>query len=91
MDRVFGGFFRRFNRLFHAGSENYGRGMGGILARKSGAIVIYGALLLGTVFLFHQVPPGFVPLQDKQYLVSFAQLPQGATLDRTEKVIRQMI
>jgi multidrug efflux pump len=36
------------------------------------------------------VPPGFVPLQDKQYLVSFAQLPQGATLDRTEKVIREM-
>ncbi len=36
------------------------------------------------------VPPGFVPTQDKQYLVSFAQLPDGATLDRTEKVIRQM-
>jgi multidrug efflux pump subunit AcrB len=36
------------------------------------------------------VPPGFVPVQDKQYLVSFAQLPDGATLDRTEAVIRQM-
>ena len=39
---------------------------------------------------FQLVPPGFVPTQDKAYLVSFAQLPEGATLDRTEKVIRQM-
>jgi len=36
------------------------------------------------------VPSGFVPTQDKQYLVSFAQLPDGATLDRTERVIREM-
>ena len=40
--------------------------------------------------IFRIVPSGFVPLQDKQYLVSFAQLPQGATLDRTERVIREM-
>ncbi|HWC63118.1 MAG TPA: efflux RND transporter permease subunit, partial [Rhizomicrobium sp.] len=90
MDRLLGGFFKGFNRLFHAGSEHYGRGVGGILARKAGALAVYGVLLLATVFLFRLVPPGFVPLQDKQYLVSFAQLPQGATLDRTEKVIRQM-
>jgi multidrug efflux pump len=90
MDRVFGGFFARFNRLFHAGSENYGKGLGGVLARRSRALVVYG-LLLGLTYLgFQAVPPGFVPVQDKQYLVSFAQLPQGATLDRTESVIRQM-
>ncbi len=40
--------------------------------------------------LFQAVPGGFVPLQDKQYLVSFAQLPDGASLDRTEAVIRRM-
>jgi len=90
MDRTLGGFFRRFNRVFHAGSERYGNRLGGILVRKSGALFVYGGLLLATVFLFRLVPPGFVPIQDKQYLVSFAQLPQGATLDRTEKVIRQM-
>jgi multidrug efflux pump len=90
MDWLLGGFFKGFNRFFHAGSENYGRGVNGILRRKSGALLIYGALLVTTVFMFRLVPPGFVPLQDKQYLVSFAQLPQGATLDRTEKVIRQM-
>ena len=90
MEKVLGGFFRGFNRLFHRGSEGYGKGVGGVLSRRALALVVYGGLLASTVFLFRLVPPGFVPLQDKQYLVSFAQLPQGATLDRTEKVIRQM-
>ena len=90
MDTVFGRFFGWFNRVFARGSENYGRGVGAILNRKSTALVVYGVLLAATVAMFQLVPPGFVPIQDKQYLVSFAQLPQGATLDRTEKVIREM-
>jgi multidrug efflux pump len=90
MDKVLGKPFALFNRAFQRSSEGYGKGVGGILSRKSGALVVYGALLVATMVLFRLVPPGFVPLQDKQYLVSFAQLPQGATLDRTEKVIRQM-
>jgi multidrug efflux pump len=90
MEKLFGGFFGAFNRLFQRSSEGYGKGVGGVLSRRTLALLAYGALLAATVFLFRMVPPGFVPLQDKQYLVSFAQLPQGATLDRTEKVIRQM-
>ncbi len=90
MDKLFGGFFGLFNRVFHRGAEGYGKGVGSILNRKSGALLVYGLLLLATVGLFRLVPPGFVPIQDKQYLVSFAQLPQGATLDRTENVIREM-
>jgi multidrug efflux pump len=90
MDKVLGGFFRGFNRVFHLGSKGYGKGVGGLLARKSRAVMVYGLLLIATVVGFQHVPPGFVPIQDKMYLVSFAQLPQGATLDRTEKVIRQM-
>ncbi|HEU0162272.1 MAG TPA: multidrug efflux RND transporter permease subunit [Rhizomicrobium sp.] len=90
MDRLLGRFFAWFNRLFHRGSENYGKGVTGILSRKSAALLVY-ALLLGATYMgFQIVPPGFVPTQDKQYLVSFAQLPDGATLDRTEDVIRQM-
>jgi multidrug efflux pump len=64
--------------------------VGGILKRKSGALIVYAALLGLTYVGFQLVPPGFVPTQDKQYLVSFAQLPEGATLDRTESVIREM-
>jgi multidrug efflux pump len=90
MDKLLGPFFARFNRFFRKSSEGYGKGVGGILGRKSAALVVYGVLLAATVFGFQIVPPGFVPLQDKQYLVSFAQLPQGATLDRTEKVTRRM-
>jgi multidrug efflux pump len=90
MDKVLGGFFRGFNRVFHLGSEGYGKGVSGLLVRKSRAVMVYGLLLVATVVGFQHVPPGFVPIQDKMYLVSFAQLPQGATLDRTEKVIRQM-
>ncbi|HEX3431163.1 MAG TPA: efflux RND transporter permease subunit, partial [Rhizomicrobium sp.] len=90
MDRVLGPFFRGFNGVFRRGSQDYGRGVGGILKRRSRALIAYGALL-GLAWLgFRLVPPGFVPLQDKAYLVSFAQLPEGATLDRTETVIRKM-
>jgi multidrug efflux pump len=90
MEAVLGPFFARFNSLFHFGSQKYGTGVGGVLTRKSRAMLVYGVLLVATVVGFRAVPPGFVPLQDKMYLVSFAQLPQGATLDRTEAVIRKM-
>jgi multidrug efflux pump len=43
-----------------------------------------------TAFLFTRVPAGFVPAPDKQYLIGIAQLPAGASLDRTEEVIRRM-
>ncbi|HEY0106572.1 MAG TPA: efflux RND transporter permease subunit, partial [Rhizomicrobium sp.] len=90
MDRVLGGFFRRFNNLFRSGSERYGSGVAGLLGRKSRALAMYAVLIGLTYVGFQVVPPGFVPVQDKQYLVSFAQLPQGATLDRSEAVIRKM-
>lgn len=90
IDAVFGKFFKLFNKLFHKGSDGYGKGVGGILKHKSLAMIIYACLLGVTFWGFQKVPSGFVPVQDKQYLVSFAQLPDGATLDRTEKVIRAM-
>ena len=90
MDKVLGPFFGWFNRMFRKGSENYGRGVGGTLQRKSRAVFVYAVLLGLTYAGFQLVPPGFVPTQDKAYLVSFAQLPEGATLDRTEAVIRKM-
>jgi multidrug efflux pump len=90
VDRVLGGFFAHFNRFFQRSSQGYGRGVGGTLKRKSLAIGVYLLLLAAAYVGFQHVPPGFVPVQDKQYLVSFARLPDGATLDRTEAVIREM-
>ncbi|MGO7215004.1 efflux RND transporter permease subunit [Rhizobium ruizarguesonis] len=90
MDAIFGWFFRGFNRVFGAGSNAYGKGVGGLLSRKSIVMVIYLALVGATYSLFSTVPGGFVPSQDKQYLIGFAQLPDAASLDRTEDVIKRM-
>jgi hydrophobe/amphiphile efflux-1 (HAE1) family protein len=90
LDRGLGWLFRPFNRAFARGSAGY-RGAVRRVLRKSGiALAVYAGLLALTVVGFNKVPNGFVPTQDKQYLVAFAQLPDAATLDRTEKVIRQM-
>ncbi|MEZ2131847.1 MULTISPECIES: efflux RND transporter permease subunit [unclassified Sinorhizobium] len=90
MDVAFGWFFRGFNWAFGAGSNAYGRGVGGLVSRKSIVMVVYLALIGATYWLFQAVPGGFVPQQDKQYLIGFAQLPDGASLDRTEDVIKRM-
>ncbi|MCM3606025.1 efflux RND transporter permease subunit [Cupriavidus pauculus] len=90
MDRVFGKFFARFNRFFGRSSESYGRGVTGVIRRKGSVFGVYAVMLVATWGVFQMVPKGFVPAQDKQYLVSFAKLPDGATLDRTEDVIRRM-
>jgi multidrug efflux pump len=90
MDKYFGKFFAAFNRFFNRSSENYSRGVTGVIARKSGAMGVYAVLLAATVGISMLVPGGFVPAQDKQYLIGFTQLPNGASLDRTEEVIRKM-
>jgi len=90
MDRAFGWLFRGFNRLFRRGAEGYTTGVTRVLGRKALMMGIYVVLAVATFGLFKAVPGGFVPSQDKQYLIGFAQLPDGATLDRTEDVIRKM-
>jgi len=90
MDWAFGGFFRRFNRVFDRGSHRYETGVGGVLKRRSATVGVYLLLCVATFFVFQSVPSGFVPAQDKQYLVGFAQLPDGASLDRTDAVIHHM-
>ena len=90
MDKVFGWFFRGFNRFFNRSSEAYGGGVKRVISRKAVMMAAYLVLLGLTGVLFKAVPSGFVPAQDKQYLVGFAQLPDAATLDRTEDVIRRM-
>ncbi len=90
MNKVFGGFFHWFNGWFHRRSDGYSRGVTGIVHRKSLAMLVYAVLLGLGALLFMRIPAGFVPAPDKQYLIGIAQLPAGASLDRTEKVIREM-
>jgi multidrug efflux pump len=90
LDTLLGWFFSRFNRSFRSASQAYSGGVQRIVSRKAVVMGLYIVLIGLAVGLFKAVPGGFVPGQDKQYLVGFAQLPDGATLDRTEDVIRRM-
>jgi multidrug efflux pump len=90
IDRLFGWLFRGFNRVFARGAEAYSGGVRRTLSRKAVMLGLYAVLAGATILLFHAVPGGFVPVQDKQYLVSVIQLPDGASLDRTEAIVREM-
>ena len=90
MDWLLGGFFKRFNRVFDRASHGYQGGVQGTLKHKSLTMGAYLALCVAAFFVFKMVPAGFVPAQDKQYLVGFAQLPDAASLERTDAVIRRM-
>lgn len=90
VNRFLGPFFRTFNRAFARGSGAYGRLLAGAIRKSGVALGAYAGLLALTAVGFARVPTGFVPTQDKQYLVAFAQLPDGASLDRTDAVLRRM-
>ncbi|WP_415910882.1 efflux RND transporter permease subunit [Oleiharenicola sp. Vm1] len=90
MDFAFGWFFRPFNRFFAWAAEKYSAGVARLLRVSVIALVVYAGLLVLTGALFKSTPTGFVPTQDKQYLVAFAQLPAAASLERTDAVIRRM-
>ncbi|SEW24931.1 efflux RND transporter permease subunit [Luteibacter sp. 329MFSha] len=90
MDRGLGWLFRPFNRTFERAADGYVGGVKKILRFSAVVLMLYAGLVALGVFGFMKTPTGFVPPQDKQYLVAFAQLPDAASLDRTEAVIRKM-
>ncbi|HET8623609.1 MAG TPA: multidrug efflux RND transporter permease subunit [Gemmatimonadales bacterium] len=90
LDRSLGWIFRPFNRGFSAGSERYRGGVERLATRPGWPLAVYAGLLALTVLVFRTVPEGFIPPQDKQYLVGVAQLPDASSLDRTDSVLRKM-
>ena len=90
MDGLLGWFFRPFNRFFDWSSNVYVGIVKRTIRLSFIALLLYGGLVWATWKGFQIVPDGFVPAQDKQYLVGFAQLPEGASLDRTEEVMKRM-
>ncbi|ETF07199.1 efflux RND transporter permease subunit [Pseudomonas glycinis] len=91
LDRIFGGWlFRPFNRFFDRASHGYVGTVRRVIRSSGIALLVYAGLMVLTFFGFSSTPTGFVPGQDKQYLVAFAQLPDAASLDRTEDVIKRM-
>ena len=79
-----------FNRGFDALASRYAAFTGQAVRRSARLLLLYGALLALSVLAFRATPTGFVPAQDKYFLVGIVQLPPGASLDRTEAVTREM-
>jgi len=90
INKVMGGFFRLFNRGFERASVSYGHGVRRLTAIRAVVLGVFAILLAGTWGIFQLVPGGFIPAQDKQYLIGIVQLPDAASLDRTEKVVRRI-
>ncbi len=90
INRLFGRFFALFNRGFTHASQRYGQAVQRITAVRIAVLAVFALLLVATWGMFQVVPGGFIPPQDKQYLIGIVQLPDAASLDRTEDVVRQV-
>ncbi|EGQ8101315.1 TPA: efflux RND transporter permease subunit, partial [Vibrio parahaemolyticus] len=91
MNKVFGRWlFNPFNRVFDSGAKKYENGVRRLIRFGLIVGVVYVGLLLATAKLFDSVPGGFIPMQDKQYLIAVAQLPDASSLSRTEEVVSEM-
>jgi hydrophobe/amphiphile efflux-1 (HAE1) family protein len=90
MDKLFGRFFARFNRGFAAAGDGYSKAVTRTVRRAPIAIATYAGLIALTAYALFSLPGGFIPQQDKMYLVGIVQLPPAASIDRTDAVVRQM-
>ncbi|MEP4681376.1 MAG: efflux RND transporter permease subunit, partial [Rhodopirellula bahusiensis] len=90
IDFLFGWFFRLFNRTFDATSNIYASIIGRLIKKTGFAMVLYVGLLILTGFSFSMVPTGFIPDQDQGYVIVAINLPDGASLARTDRVTRRV-
>ncbi|MDZ5452720.1 multidrug efflux RND transporter permease subunit [Labrys sp. ZIDIC5] len=78
-----------FNRGFDRMSRGYGGSVGFAARHKLLFLAIYGGLLYATFYVYTKVPTGFVPESDQGYAIVVVQLPDGASLERTDAVVRK--
>ncbi|AMV20862.1 efflux RND transporter permease subunit [Planctomyces sp. SH-PL14] len=88
-DFLFGWFFKAFNRTFEWTTGVYARFVGWNLRKAFIPLFLYAALVGMTGWGFNKVPTGFIPAQDQQYLITVIQLPDGASLARTDAIVKQ--
>ncbi|VFR45303.1 RND efflux system, inner membrane transporter CmeB [plant metagenome] len=91
IDRAFGWLFRSFNRFFNRSSSKYERGVSRVLGRRGVVFVVYALLLVGTGLMFKAVPGGFIPTQDKMYLIAGVKLPEGSSIARTDALLSRVV
>ena len=89
--RLLAAGFSRFNRGFGWLSDGYGQLTRRRLRGLAMVVVAYVGLIVAAGFEFARTPTGFIPEQDQGYLITVVQLPPGATLARTEKVVKQAV
>jgi multidrug efflux pump subunit AcrB len=87
---VLGAIFRAFNQAFNKLTQGYVRVVGGLLRVSLVVLLIYGGLIALTYFTFSRAPKGFIPSQDKGYLLVNVQLPDSASLQRTEEAMSKI-
>ena len=90
VNAVLGRFLAGFNRVFDRLSGGYGSLVRSLLRMSVVVLVVYAGLLALTALGFRVTPKGFIPDQDKGYLVVNAQLPDGASLERADRLIAQL-
>jgi multidrug efflux pump subunit AcrB len=90
INAVLGWLFRGFNRLFDQMTVVYGRIVAHVLRLSTLVLVVYGGLLVLTYWQFNHAPTGFVPQQDKGYLLLNVQLPDSASVERTQRVMARI-
>ncbi|HSN70228.1 MAG TPA: efflux RND transporter permease subunit, partial [Steroidobacteraceae bacterium] len=88
-DRALGPVFRGFNRGFGAVQRGYARSVGSVVRHPGLALAVFTVLVAATVLLARTVPGGFIPQQDQGYLIVAIDLPKGASLERTDEVVRR--
>lgn len=83
-------FVDGFNRAFLALSAGYAWGIRRVVAKTGTMLIFYAALVGGAIWIFNAVPRGFVPAADQGYLIAMADRPAGASLERTDAIVREM-
>ncbi|HEX3357042.1 MAG TPA: multidrug efflux RND transporter permease subunit [Tepidisphaeraceae bacterium] len=87
---LFGWFFRLFNRGLQHTTNGYVRLLRHVVRLSLVVLVVYAGLIVLTYFGFKTVPLGFIPQQDQGYLITALQLPDAASIDRTDAVIDRL-
>ncbi|WP_334177310.1 multidrug efflux RND transporter permease subunit [Pseudoxanthomonas sp.] len=90
IDRLFGWLFRPFNRFFNRSSQRYEGAVSRALGKRGAVFAVYIVLLIGAGVMFKAVPAGFIPVQDKLYLIAGVKMPEGASIERTDAVLKKM-
>lgn len=87
---LFGWFFRLFDWVFKTGTRGYTRVVGGLIRIPLIVLIVYGGLVGLTVWGYQALPTGFIPAQDKGYLIASIQLPDAAAAERSRETIKKI-